>query len=100
MKQRKSPHPQWALAHRKKGTELRLIQGRYYLYEYKTVYDKINKRPKKISGNLLGSITQQDGFIPSGKRELEQGISKKIAMGIQCKEYGVSVLIIDFHGIN
>ena len=93
MKQRKSPHPQWALAHRKKGTELRLIQGRYYLYEYKTVYDKINKRPKKISGNLLGSITQQDGFIPSGKRELEQGISKKIAMDIQCKEYGVSVLI-------
>ena len=93
MKKRKSPHPQWALIHKKRGTELRLIRGKYYLYEYKTVYDKINKRPKKISGHLLGSITRKDGFIPSVKRELEQGISKKISMGIQCKEYGVSVLI-------
>jgi len=93
MKKRKSPHPHWALTHKKRGTELRLIRGKYYLYEYKTVYDKINKRPKKISGHLLGSITRKDGFIPSVKRELEQGISKKISMGIQCKEYGVSVLI-------
>lgn len=93
MKKKKSPHPVWALTHKKKGTELRCIRGKYYLYEYKTVYDKINKRPKKISGQLLGSITEQDGFITSGKRELEQGLSGKIFAGIQCKEYGVSELI-------
>jgi len=93
MKQTKSPHPLWALAHKRKGTELRCIRSKYYLYEYKTIYDKKTKRPKKISGQLLGSITKQDGFIPSAKRELEQGLSQKMLTGIKCKEYGVSELI-------
>ena len=44
MKTKKSPHPEWALAHKKPGTELRKIKGRYYLYDYKTVYDKEKKR--------------------------------------------------------
>ena len=52
-------HPQWATMHKKPGTELRLIRGKYYLYEYKTVYDKERKGPKKISGKLLGRITEQ-----------------------------------------
>jgi transposase len=93
MKKKKSPHPQWALAHKQKGTELRYIRGRYYLYEYRTVYDKVNKRPRKITGRLLGSITEKEGFLPSEKRELEQGISSKMLKGIQCKEYGVTQLI-------
>ena len=93
MKNKTSPHLLWALAQKKKGTELRSIKGKYYLYEYKTVYDKIKKRPKKISGPLLGSITEKDGFIPSSKRELEKGISKTTFTSIQCKEYGISELI-------
>gem|GEM_PF-6066102 len=32
------------------------------MYEYKTIYGKKNKRPKKISGQLLGFITRQEGF--------------------------------------
>ncbi len=43
----KSPHPEWALAHKKQGTELRCINSKYYLYEYKTVYDPSRKRAKK-----------------------------------------------------
>jgi hypothetical protein len=46
-------HPAWATRHRDKGMELRLINGKYYLYEYKTIYDKEKKRPKKISGGLI-----------------------------------------------
>jgi hypothetical protein len=64
-------HPDWALQHKKQGCELRLIRGKYCLYEYKTVYDPQKKGPKKITGKFLGSITEKDGFIPSGKRELE-----------------------------
>ena len=94
MKTKKSPHPEWALAHKKPGTELRCIKGRYYLYEYKTVYDKVNKKPRKITGPILGSITQEKGFIPSEKRSLEQTASGKIFSRIQCKEYGVSRLIL------
>lgn len=88
----KTTHPEWALAHKKPGCELRLIRGKYYLYEYKTVYDKVKKGPRKISGPLLGSITENEGFIPSSKRELEQGVVVKFN-DMQCKEYGISHLI-------
>ena len=82
----KSPatHPAWATKHKKTGTELRCIKGKYYLYEYKTVYDSSKKRAKKISGKIPGSITEQNGFIPSAKRMVESGVdystgvSKKI----------------------
>ena len=57
-------HPQWALKHKKKGTELRCIRGRYYLYEVSSKWDKEKKRARKITGKCLGSITP-DGFTPS-----------------------------------
>lgn len=91
MKKEQSTHPAWALAFKKPGTELRCIRGRFYLYEYKTVYDNVRKRPKKISGKLLGSVTQEDGFVPSRKRELEKGVT--VSTSIHCKEYGVVELI-------
>lgn len=70
---KKSNHPQWALKHKKKGTELRNIRGRYYLYEVTSKYDKEKKRARKITGKCLGSITK-DGFKPS-KRNIEQDIT-------------------------
>src|ERR1035441_9415329 len=94
MKKSHSPHPQWAVAHKKPGTELRLIKGNYYLYEYKTIYDQEKKRPRKVSGSLLGSITEKKGFVPSAKRNLEQAASGKLYSGIQCKEYGVAQLVM------
>ncbi len=63
-------HPDWALAHKKAGTELKLINGRYYLYGVKSIYDKTLKRSKKISLKILGSITQDKGFTVSSKGEL------------------------------
>ena len=33
----KQKHPDWALAHKKPGTELKCINGRYYLYVVKSV---------------------------------------------------------------
>lgn len=86
-------HPDWALAHKKPGTELRLIRGHYYLYAYKTVYDKEKKGPRKISGKLLGSITENDGFVPSGKRALEEKAEACLRSKPTCKEFGVSYLI-------
>ena len=88
----KANHPQWAIDQKKPGTELRLIRGIYYLYEYKTVYDKQRKGPKKVSGKLLGRITES-GFIPSGKRALEKASSPANIQKPWCKEYGVSLLV-------
>lgn len=86
-------HPQWALDQKKPGTELRLIRGNYYLYEYKTVYDKEKKGPKKISGKLLGRITQQSGLIPSGKRQLEKTVNQTVFSNLSIKEFGASFLV-------
>ena len=85
-------HPQWALDQKKPGTELRLIRGKYYLYEYKTVYDQSRKGPKKISGKLLGSITEK-GFVPSKTRMLEKRADSRIQSKPDCKEFGVSLLV-------
>lgn len=87
-------HPDWALKMKTPGTELRLIRGKYYLYEYKTVYDKARKGPKKISGKLLGRITEQEGLIPSGKRKLEQALKQRNVSHPVCKEFGVSALVV------
>jgi len=92
-KKSNSPHPAWALAHKKQGTELRCINSKYYLYEYKTVYDPVRKKAKKISGKLLGSITEKDGFTPSATRLASNYKSEKVAYPILVKEYGVVQLI-------
>ncbi len=94
IKKLKHNHPRWAIVQRKPGTELRFINNRYYLYEYKTIYDKSKKRPKKITGALLGSITKENGFIMSNKRKLEKRYSKKIFSSVQCKEYGMAQLVM------
>jgi len=86
-------HPAWALAHKKPGTELRFLHGNYYLYAYTSVYDKEKKKARKISGPLLGRITEQHGFIPSGKRKLEQSLDSRNISKPHCKDYGVSLLV-------
>ena len=80
----------------------RCINGRYCLYECHCIYDKERKRNRKITGKYLGSITEEGGFRPSKKRQLEQEMEQlkngekatvaepKIG---QVKEYGLSWLI-------
>ncbi len=70
-----SKHPQWAVKHRKPGTELKLIGGKYYLYGVTSVYDKTTKKSRKISLGIIGRITEEDGLIPSDKRILKENLS-------------------------
>ena len=92
----KSTHPDWVLAHKKTNTEVKVINGRYYLYGVKSVYDKITKRSKKISLGILGSITQEKGFVPSQKQELKEKSTKSYHnKEIFALEYGLSKWLID-----
>jgi hypothetical protein len=89
-------HPDWATRHKRKGTELRLIGGRYYLYEVTSKWDPEKKRSKKITGKLLGRITKEDGFIESDKARLRKQtltISK-----LTVKEYGITAYISNHLG--
>jgi len=76
-------HPEWALKHKKPGTELRLMKGRYYLYEVSSKWNKEKKRAQKITGKILGRITEDKGFTPS---------SSKIQPTITLKELSVKTL--------
>jgi len=84
-------HPQWALKHKRKGTELRLIKGSYYLYEITSKWNPEKKRSQKVTLRLLGKITEEDGFIESEKRKLEK--KQTIIDNISVKEYGLSAFI-------
>lgn len=84
-------HPEWALKHKKKGTELRFINNTYYLYEITSKWNPEKKRSQKITLGLLGKITQENGFVESEKRKLKN--AQNISNDISVKEYGLSSFI-------
>src|SRR5690606_12668784 len=84
-------HLHWATKHKRKGTELRLINGKYYLYEVSSVWDKEKKRSKKISGKILGRITEDNGFVESDKAKLRN--RELVVSKLTVKEYGITSLI-------
>jgi hypothetical protein len=43
MKRDRSRHPQWVLKHKKTGTEIRVINGHYYLYAISSKWDSTKK---------------------------------------------------------
>lgn len=86
-----SKHPEWALKHKTKGTELRLINGTYYLYKITSKWNPEKKRSQKITLGLLGKITQESGFIESDKHKLKK--AQNIFDDISVKEYGLSSFI-------
>lgn len=98
-------HPQWALAQKKPGTELRCIRGKYYLYECSSFYDKKLKKTRKKTGKYLGMITEEKGLVPPRRRQIEaenESVSSQAEKGRievaepkvgQVKEYGLSTFI-------
>jgi hypothetical protein len=64
--------PKWAQPYKEPRTEIKCIKGIYYKYEVHYQYNKEKKRTDKITGRLLGKITEQEGFIASDKDTLRQ----------------------------
>jgi hypothetical protein len=93
-KKLKPIHPEWATKARQPGTELRLINNTYYLYAVSSKYDPVLKRARKITGKLLGKITEQDGFIMSSKDKLRQKVEQPIIDKLTTKEYGTQQLVM------
>jgi hypothetical protein len=89
-------HPKWALACKRKGTELRRLNGKYYLYEVTSKWSPEKKRSVKITGKLLGKITEAEGFIESEKARLRR--QQVRFEGIQVKEYGITAAVEHLFG--
>ena len=98
-------HPDWALAQKRPGTELRCIRGKYYLYECKSFYDKEKKKTRKKTGAYLGMITEKEGLVPPRRRQVQienASLAEMAAKGEvkveeaklgQVAEYGLSAFI-------
>jgi len=89
-------HPSWALACKRKGTELRRLNGKYYLYEVTSKWNPDKKRSIKITGNLLGAITEAEGFVESEKARLKK--QQLTVSRVQVKAYGVCCAIASLFG--
>jgi transposase len=61
--QKQANYPDWVLQHKRPGTEIRMISGKYYLYQISSEWDSALKRARKKTGAYLGRITPQ-GFKP------------------------------------
>jgi len=57
------PLPDWVQKHKKPGHEIKQIKGKYYLYKLKSKWHKTKKKPIKVTGKYLGTITPT-GFQP------------------------------------
>ena len=91
--------PSWALRHRKPGTELRCINGHYYLYSVTSQWDKDAKKTRKKTGQIIGKISPSGELIPSKRREgrkKEMRNNLQLLSEIAVKEYGLSHFFL-FH---
>ena len=93
----KNKHPEWALKYKKPGTELRLMNGRYYLYEVSSKWNKEKKRAQKITGKILGRIREVEGFTPSGSKvksliEIKELATKTAGVGAFSDSVATDVL--------
>ncbi|TAD85860.1 MAG: hypothetical protein EAY75_10150 [Bacteroidetes bacterium] len=78
--------PEWVRTFRESKTEIKLVKGGYYKYAVEYRYNSEKKRTDKITGVLLGKITQQDGFIASDKNQIR---TKLDTNRVDIKNYGL-----------
>ncbi|MBQ7994403.1 MAG: hypothetical protein IJ252_15400, partial [Solobacterium sp.] len=84
---KKNTYPDWVEKFRGKNREIKHIGSNYYLYGRTTVYDKVTKKARKISGDYIGKITE-NGLIKAQKRSAV----KPVEVGYPV-EYGASQLL-------
>ena len=94
-------HPEWALKHKTKGTELRNIGGRFYLYRVSSKWNKERKVTQKITHEMIGRITEEDGLIPKGTKKTKEDkspLSAATLANISTRESGASSYLTGISG--
>jgi transposase len=71
---KKQTLPDWVALHKEPKTEIKFINGIYYKYIVSYKYNSEKKRTDKITGALLGKITET-GFVESQKQQIIKNLS-------------------------
>ena len=90
---KKSPYPDWVIAHRKPGTEIRIIRGNYYLYSVKAYYDKELKKGRKKTLAYLGRITEDEGLVAPTQKKVPRSYQPVNMDKLSTKDYGLWAFI-------
>lgn len=81
--------PLWVQKFKEPKTEIKFIKGGYYKYQISYKYNPKKKRTDKITGVLLGKITEDKGFIPSDKNQLRSAVQSR---HVDIRQFGLSHL--------
>lgn len=79
-------YPDWVMAHKKKGTYINFVNGKYYLYAAHSERIPGTKKVRRVSDGYIGRITEEDGLIPA---------RDKVSGDVYVYEYGLSTVILD-----
>ena len=75
-------HPEWVMKHKTKGTEIRKINEKYYLYKVSSEWNKEKNRAQKVTGEYLGTI-KEEGLVPPKHKQIGNSVTS-----LSVKEYG------------
>lgn len=84
--------PDWVRQHKATGTEVRVRDGRFYLYKITSKWDRRKRRSQKITQKYLGRITPE-GVVAAKHERIAEGLKH-----ITVKEYGVGWFLQDVGG--
>jgi hypothetical protein len=83
----KHDRPKWVLNFKKPmATEIKHINGHWYLYERSSIWDSSKGKAKKKSGKLIGTITENGLILKKEKQNVET---------ISCVEFGASSFLYE-----
>ena len=82
-------YPDWVLKHKIKGTYLKHVKGRYYLYRGHSERVPGTKKVRFICDEYLGRISQEEGLIPP---------KDKVSGPVISFEFGLSAVILSSCG--
>lgn len=88
--------PNWIEKFKEPKTEIKFIKGVFYKYAVSYRYNNDKKRTDKMSGHLLGKITEAEGFVPSPKNILRENPAPILKVDI--KMFGAYQLFISLLG--
>jgi hypothetical protein len=82
-------YPDWVMKHKKKGTYINFVNGKYYLYKAHSERVPGTKKVRRVFDGYLGRITEEDGLIP---------VRDKVTDEVVVFEYGLCMTLLGLCG--
>jgi hypothetical protein len=94
-------YPEWVMKHKKKGTYINYVKGKYYLYAAHSERIPGTNKVRRVSDGYIGRITEKDGLIPA--RDKVTGDVLVLRYGLHMTALAISDLVLkglrrEFHG--